>query len=176
MKSKMNVSVITAAGLVIAAILVTYNFLSSPSYNTRHTALSYTQNDNSSDTILADDSSLPIQSVEISASSEPSSQAASISSSSVSAASSSPSSSSPPSSQSQSISSSSSSSEPAARINVNTATSEELQKIKRIGPTLAERIIEYRNLNGPFSSLDELLKVKGIGEKTLEIIKECACV
>ena len=51
-----------------------------------------------------------------------------------------------------------------------------LQEIKRIGPVLAQRIIDYRNLNGPFESWEELLEVKGIGEKTLEIIKQYACL
>lgn len=53
------------------------------------------------------------------------------------------------------------------KIDINTASSEELQKIADIGPVLAQRIIEAR----PFSSLDELSRVKGIGEKTLEKIK-----
>lgn len=53
-------------------------------------------------------------------------------------------------------------------ININSASLEELQKIKGIGPTIAQRIFEAR----PFSSFDDLLGVKGIGESTLNNIKE----
>ena len=53
-------------------------------------------------------------------------------------------------------------------ININTADSEELQKITGIGPATAEKIIRYREENGAFSSVDELTNVSGIGEKTLE--------
>lgn len=56
-------------------------------------------------------------------------------------------------------------------ININMAKSEELQKLPRIGPAIAKRIIEYRERTGRFKSIDELLNVKGIGKKTLENIK-----
>ena len=56
-------------------------------------------------------------------------------------------------------------------IDINQANEKELQKLPRIGPAMAIRIIEYRNVNGPFKSVDELTKVKGIGKKTLELIK-----
>lgn len=55
-----------------------------------------------------------------------------------------------------------------ACIDINSANSEELQEIKGIGPVYAERIIEMR----PFENLDRLVDVKGIGEKTLQKIKE----
>ena len=58
-----------------------------------------------------------------------------------------------------------------SRININTATSEELQTLPRIGPALAQRIIEYRQISGGFSTVDDLTNVKGIGEKTLEKIR-----
>jgi len=56
----------------------------------------------------------------------------------------------------------------ASSIDINTAPSEELKEIIGIGPALAQRIIEAR----PFNSLDDLIRVKGIGEKTLQKIKE----
>ena len=56
-------------------------------------------------------------------------------------------------------------------INVNKATAEDLQKVKGIGPVLAERVITYREANGQFKSLDQLREVKGIGQAKFEKIK-----
>jgi|GEM_PF-5551585 len=53
-----------------------------------------------------------------------------------------------------------------ARINVNTATNARLQLLPRIGPRLAQRIIEDRNSNGPFVDAQDIQRVKGIGPKT----------
>lgn len=53
---------------------------------------------------------------------------------------------------------------------VNTATVEELEQLPRIGPALAERIVAYREANGPFSALDDLGNVSGIGPAILEEI------
>ena len=55
-------------------------------------------------------------------------------------------------------------------ININTATAAQLQTLPGIGPTLAERIIDYRDKNGTFHSIGELMMVPGIGEKKLESI------
>lgn len=56
-------------------------------------------------------------------------------------------------------------------IDLNSATYQELIQIPGIGDTLAKRILEYREKNGKFISIDELLKIKGIGQKTFEKIK-----
>ena len=52
-------------------------------------------------------------------------------------------------------------------VNINTATAEELQQLPRVGPATAAKIIDYRTANGPFTSVDQLLDVPGIGERTL---------
>lgn len=52
-------------------------------------------------------------------------------------------------------------------VNINTAASAELETLPGVGPALAGRIIAWREQNGPFRSVDELLAVSGIGEKTL---------
>jgi competence protein ComEA len=54
------------------------------------------------------------------------------------------------------------------KLNINTATVEQLVEVKGIGEVLAKRIVEYRQAQGEFKSLDELENVKGFGEKTLE--------
>lgn len=53
------------------------------------------------------------------------------------------------------------------KVNLNTATAQELDKLDGIGPALAARIVEYRQAHGPFKSVEELTKVKGIGTSTL---------
>ncbi len=52
------------------------------------------------------------------------------------------------------------------RVNLNTATSEELIALPRIGDKVAARIVTYRKKNGGFTKVEELMNVKGIGEKT----------
>ncbi len=56
-------------------------------------------------------------------------------------------------------------------VDINKATIDEFEKLPSIGPTRAKEIVEYRNSHGPFSNIEELLKVKGIGPKTLNKIK-----
>ena len=63
-----------------------------------------------------------------------------------------------------------------ARININTATSQELQTLPGIGPAIAQRIIEYRQTSGGFSTVDDLTNVKGIGEKRLEKIRHLVAI
>lgn len=56
------------------------------------------------------------------------------------------------------------------KIDLNQAKIEDLIKLPRVGPVMARRIIEYRQVNGPFKRIEELKKVKGIGQKTFEKI------
>ena len=58
------------------------------------------------------------------------------------------------------------------KININTASLEELQKLPRIGEKVAQRIIDFRKANGKFKKITDLLKVKGIGEKIFDSIKD----
>lgn len=52
-------------------------------------------------------------------------------------------------------------------VNINTATSEQLQLLPGVGPALAGRIVAFREANGPFEKVDELAAVQGIGDKSL---------
>ena len=71
---------------------------------------------------------------------------------------------------------SSSSDSTSAKININTADANMLQTLSGIGPVLSERIIEYRNQNGFFGVIDDIVDVSGIGEKKFEGIRELICV
>ena len=57
------------------------------------------------------------------------------------------------------------------QININTATAEEIQLLPGIGDATANNIVEFRQANGPFTSLDDLVRVKGIGEAKLRNIR-----
>ena len=57
-------------------------------------------------------------------------------------------------------------------VRLNSATGEELEALPGVGPALSARIIEYRNANGPFTSIEQLTEVKGIGDKLLERMRE----
>jgi competence protein ComEA len=57
------------------------------------------------------------------------------------------------------------------RIDVNTATAEELQSVPGIGETLAKRIVEFREEHGPFEKVDDLLNVRGIGVASLDKLR-----
>ena len=58
------------------------------------------------------------------------------------------------------------------RININTASADELAQLKGVGVKKAAVIIEYRETNGPFKLPEDLLKVPGIGPKTFETNKD----
>ena len=61
---------------------------------------------------------------------------------------------------------------PTEKINLNSATSEQLQAIPGIGPATAKAILEYRAKVGKFNKIDEIINVKGIGEKKFQKIKD----
>ena len=61
-------------------------------------------------------------------------------------------------------------------ININTASSEELEKLSGVGKAMAKRIVEYRDTHGGFANKEEIMNVKGIGKKVFETIKNNICV
>ena len=61
-------------------------------------------------------------------------------------------------------------------VNINTASLEELDSLPGIGPTTAQRIIDYRDANGPFTTIDEIMDVSGIGPSTFDEIKDLITV
>ncbi|HOO37634.1 MAG TPA: helix-hairpin-helix domain-containing protein [Deltaproteobacteria bacterium] len=58
------------------------------------------------------------------------------------------------------------------QLNVNMATAEELQLLPGIGETIAQNIIDYRTANGPFRAIDDLVKVKGVGDAKLKNMRD----
>jgi len=60
----------------------------------------------------------------------------------------------------------------AEKININKASAVELTQLKRIGPKLSERIVEYREKHGPFERPGDIMQVRGIGPKTFELNKD----
>lgn len=58
------------------------------------------------------------------------------------------------------------------KVNINKASLQELLILPQVGESLAKRIISYRETNGPFKDIEELKKIKGIGEKKLEALKD----
>lgn len=61
-------------------------------------------------------------------------------------------------------------------ISINFATSEELQSLSGIGPSTALKIIEYREANGQFKLIEDILEIKGIGNSKFEKIKDLICL
>jgi competence protein ComEA len=58
------------------------------------------------------------------------------------------------------------------KININTASAEELATLNKVGEKYAQRIVEYREANGPFEKAEDIVNVKGIGPKILEANKD----
>lgn len=58
-----------------------------------------------------------------------------------------------------------------AAVDLNTATVEQLDGLKGVGPVKAKAIVEYRTKNGPFKSVDDLEKVNGFGKKTVDALR-----
>lgn len=76
----------------------------------------------------------------------------------------------------QTSTSSETSSEPSQKINMNEADSSTLQTLPGIGESKAKAIIEYRQTNGPFKCIEDLMNVSGIGEKTFEKLSSSIAV
>jgi competence protein ComEA len=57
------------------------------------------------------------------------------------------------------------------KVEINSATVEQLQEVPGIGPTLAARIIDFRKEHGPFERVEDLLNVQGIGVRTLDLMR-----
>ena len=60
---------------------------------------------------------------------------------------------------------------PQGAVDVNTASEDDLVAVPGIGKSLARRIVEFREKNGPYQHVDDLLKVQGIGEKSLQKLR-----
>jgi competence protein ComEA len=63
-----------------------------------------------------------------------------------------------------------------AKVNINTAGVEELTQLEKVGEKVAQRIVAYREAEGLFAAPEELMKVKGIGQKVFEANKEMITV
>jgi competence protein ComEA len=61
-------------------------------------------------------------------------------------------------------------------ININTASLEVLDQLPDIGPVIAQRIVDYRETNGPFASIEDIMKVQGIGQSTFDKLKNLIAV
>lgn len=62
------------------------------------------------------------------------------------------------------------------KVNLNTADAEALETLPRVGPAMAQRIIEWRTTNGRFSAIEDLMSVSGIGEKTFAQLKDLVTI
>ncbi|HEY9498966.1 MAG TPA: helix-hairpin-helix domain-containing protein [Terrimesophilobacter sp.] len=66
--------------------------------------------------------------------------------------------------------------EVAGKVNLNTADAATLESLPRVGPAMAQRIIEWRTANGRFSAIEDLMSVSGIGEKTFAELKDLVTI
>lgn len=64
------------------------------------------------------------------------------------------------------------SSSTAGAVNINTASAEELDTLPGVGPAIAQRIIDYRQANGPFAAIEQIMEVRGIGEATFAKLRD----
>jgi len=62
--------------------------------------------------------------------------------------------------------------EPLAKLNINTATAQELEALPGVGEVIAARIVTYREQNGPFRSVDDLIHVEGISDRAIDRIRD----
>ena len=62
------------------------------------------------------------------------------------------------------------------KVNINTADAAALETLPRVGPAMAERILAWRDENGRFSAIEDLMSVTGIGEKTFDGLKDLVTV
>jgi len=61
---------------------------------------------------------------------------------------------------------------PKGKVNINTASAADLETLPRIGPKVAQRIVDYRTQHGDFKRVEEIMKVRGIGQKLFDLIKD----
>ncbi|MES2171078.1 MAG: helix-hairpin-helix domain-containing protein [Actinomycetota bacterium] len=66
--------------------------------------------------------------------------------------------------------------QPGGKVNINTADETALEGLPRVGPAMAQRILDWRKKNGRFSSIDDLMSVTGIGPKTFDGLKDLVTV
>lgn len=79
-------------------------------------------------------------------------------------------------SQNSNTSTSNNSASISGKININTANASKLEELPGVGEAIAKKIIEYREYNGNFSSIEEIKNVSGIGESKFEKMKDFICV
>ena len=60
---------------------------------------------------------------------------------------------------------------PSGTININSASAEQIALLPRVGIKLAERVVEYRKANGSFKKVEDLMEVKGVGEKLFVVLR-----
>lgn len=66
--------------------------------------------------------------------------------------------------------------DPKRTVNINSADVAQLALLPRVGDSVAERIVEYRKKNGPFKTAEDLMLVRGIGEKTFQLLRPYVAV